>query len=870
MKTLYLIDGMGLLYRGYYVFIKNPRVTSNGLNTSALYGFTLILLEILEKYQPQYIAVVLDSPEPTFRHKQYEQYKAERPPQPEPITQMLPYLKEFLNALGIPLVQLAGYEADDIIGTLAKKAQQQGFQVYIVSSDKDLAQLLQENIFLIRPGKQGQSAEIINHQNAIDHFGVPPEAITDLLALKGDKVDGIPGIKGIGEKTAIKLLQQFKTIENLYENLTSLSSKTLKEKLQQGKEQAFLSKTLAQIDTNAPLDLNIEELQRKTPDKETLAQLLQTLEFHSIAKRLNIPLKDTTQLQKQLPQIPFEEVQNLEEVLKKLQTQENLAILCTPLNSNPIHDKPHYLVIATKEKCYGFPPQLWDSQQQWQSFFKQFQGLWITYNCKHLLHYLRNLFQVHIKRYFDILLADYLLHAEQNHKLDSIVKRHLNYNLSLEDEPSKQMLPFWCAILLSLHETLEKQLQKEQLKNVLEQIEHPLVPVLAAMEHKGILLDAEQLQQYEIELDKQLFLIQQKIFQLAGKQFNINSPKQLAEVLYQDLKLPVLKRTKKGGEPSTDEQTLHKLAVYHELPLHILEYRALAKLKNTYVKALPQYVNPKTGRIHATFNQAGTVTGRLSSQHPNLQNIPIRSPWGRQIRKAFIAPEGFTLLSADYSQIELRIMAHFSKDPAMLQAFREDKDIHTTTAALLFDVKEEEVTAEMRRTAKMVNFGLMYGMSAHGLAERLHIRRREKKKIIDNYFKRYPKIQEFMQNAIAKAKEKGYAETLFGHRHYLPNLYSKNPTLRGYAERNAINTPLQGTAAEIIKLAMIAIYQWIAKEQLPIYLILQIHDELLFEVQDDYISIAKEKIQTLMENIVRLDVPLKVHIHTGKHWLMEK
>lgn len=897
-KQLYLLDLMALLYRGYFVFIRNPRITTRGFNTSAIYGFMLSLLEILEKFKPTHIGVAFESETPTVREQTYAEYKAQREPTPNAIIESIPYVKKILKAMGIPALEYPGYEADDIIGTIAKQAVQQGFDVYIVTPDKDFAQLLGPHIYIYRPSKADKPAELITYENVKEHFGVTAEQIIDFFSLVGDKADNVPGVPGIGEKTAIQLLESFHSLDNIYQNLNQITSKSIQKKLIQHKDLAYLSRDLVTIKTDLPIAFEETNFQIKPWDKEALSQLFAELEFESLAKRLSIPLKEAKKEVLKLKTIEdiqphYQLINSLEKWIQLLDSLNQVSSFALDTETDKLDSisanligisiayQPHhayYLNLQGKDQKAFLAPFF--------DFLTSYQGEIIAQNLKYdYLVLQQHGFASSLNLYFDTLLADYVLNPLQRHNIDSMAKRYLNYQTisteeligkkgkhqkSMTEVPISLLKDYACEdadITLQLASILKNQIQLEHLEKPLYEIELPLIPVLVAMESRGIRLDQDFLLSYGKELEIQLHHLEKEIYALAGIEFNLNSPKQIADILYNKLKLRPPKVTK-GGAPSTDEASLTELAQYHELPAYLLRYRTLQKLKNTYVDTLPTYVNPKTGRVHTSFQQAVTVTGRLSSENPNLQNIPIRSEEGEAIRKAFIpsSPE-FVFLSCDYSQIDLRVMAHFSEDANLLKSFKADKDIHSATASLLFEVPEAQVTDHMRRVAKTVNFGLMYGMSAFGLAQRLGISRSEASKIMKTYFEKYPGVKQFMSKAIQEAREKGYAETLFGHRHPLPTINSKNRAVRQAAERNAINTPIQGTSAEIIKIAMIQIHRLIQERYTnQAYMLLQVHDELLFEVKKPVLETFKQEVVHLMENAVTLKVPLKVNVGIGTSW----
>ncbi len=887
-ETYFLIDAMALLYRAYYVFIRSPRVTSKGQNVSALYGFISVLLSLFEKFRPDNIIVVFDSATPTFRHEKFKEYKAEREPPPKALIDGIPLLKKVLEAWNIPYLQVDGYEADDLIGTLAKKLAKEHKKVFIFSADKDYIQLLNDNISLLRPKSQESTIELIGKEDVPEYIGFSPEFMTDFLALQGDKSDGIPGIKGIGEKTAKKLIQQFGHIENLLENIDKIKGKKVREALEESKENLPFYKELATILTEVPLPENFT-FTTGEPDKKRLAKLFKELEFNQFIQRMGLRkyLEEETYGTSLFSEtFKMYKIKNKEErskLLENLKDARTVSFSLQPENLQTlIGNEIIAMAIAINEtESYFLTKEFLDAEFL-KAIFSLSEKVFVNYNIKKDFVLLKQLQIALPVQYFDVMLADFVADPEQSHEQEKIILRHfgrtpqrpevlnLKKNKSLKNIEPGLYSDYLCEVAhynFKLFYVLQAELKKvNALEKLYDTLENPLVKVITEMEYNGIRLDADfLLGNLHKTLSLQIEKLAEKIYALAGTKFNINSPKQLGEVLYQKLKLSTGEKTK-TGKPSTSERALTKLALQHELPVYVLEYRKLVKLKNTYVEALPKLVNPKTGKIHTTFNQIGTVTGRMSSHNPNLQNIPIRDELGREIRKAFLpSRENFLLISADYSQIELRILAHLSEDPNMLQAFAEGKDIHRATASLLYEVPEEKVTREMRRKAKMVNYGLIYGMGAFGLAERLGIPRKEAKNIIDTYFSKYPTIKNFIENAIKTAKEKGYAESLFGRRHYLPNLKSPNRTVRGYAERNAINSPIQGTAADIIKLAMNSIFYKTRKTSLR--MLLQVHDELVFESPAEETEHWMEFIKTEMENVVSLKVPLIVDIGKGQNWL---
>ncbi|MCS7073601.1 MAG: DNA polymerase I, partial [Bacteroidia bacterium] len=874
-KKLFLLDAMALLYRAHFAFIKSPRITSKGENVSAVFGFTNTLLDLINREKPTHLAVAFDTVHPTFRHKQFENYKAQRPEIPEDLVKAIPYTHQMLEALNIPILEKDGYEADDIIGTIALQAKDLGFIVYMVTLDKDYAQLVQDGIYLYRPGSKDNEIEILDVSGVEKKYGLPPNKITDWLGLKGDASDNIPGIPKIGEKTALELLQQFSSLEEIIERSNIIQKKSIRESIKQHKEQGLFSKQLATIHTTVDIEWNEEDMRIGPPNIPKLRETLRELEFKTLASRLKISLTPEPQdlfsspndhanefnslinSTKTIHDVPHTyqivtRIEDLQELADKLNSSKAFCLDCetTSLDTQEAEIAGLSFAIQPGEAWFVvLPTDKSDAIERLEILRPALENssiLKIGQNLKYDLLILAN-YGIQVKgKFFDTMLAHYVIDAESKHNMDFLAKQFLNYSpipitnligkkgkqqLSIRQVELPRLAEYACEdadITLQLKEAMEPVLDRLCVKTVLETIEHPLLPVLVAMERAGVNIDIPALGQYSYELQQEMQAIEEQLFMLAGVSFNVNSPKQLGEIVFDKLKLGKAKKTP-TGQYSTDEETLAELAKYHEFPVKVLEYRELAKLKSTYVDALPLLVNPKTGRIHTSFNQAVAATGRLSSTNPNLQNIPIRTEKGREIRKAFIPRQtNWKLLSADYSQIELRIMASLSGDENLIQAFIEKQDIHTSTAAKVFGVSPESVTPEMRRKAKTINFGIIYGITPFGLAQRLGISRTEAKEIIDSYFKQFPKVKSYMELSIQFARDHGYAQTITGRRRYLRDILSANSTVRAFAERNAINAPIQGSAADMIKLAMIRLYDELNKNKFQTQMILQVHDELLF------------------------------------------
>ena len=935
---LFLLDAMALIYRAHFAFSKNPRINSKGLNTGVMLGFTNTLLEVLEKEKPSHIAVAFDTKAPTFRHVQYTPYKANRLEQPEDITVSIPWVKEIVRAFKIPVLEMDGFEADDVIGTIAKKAEKELFTVYMMTPDKDYGQLVDDHIFLYKPAFMGNGVDVMGPKQICEKWDIEyVDQVRDILGLMGDAVDNIPGIPGIGEKTAVKLLKEFGTVEGVVANADQLKGKQ-RENVENFGTQGILSKELATIKIDVPVDFDEVDLRYGGVDEEKLRAIFSELEFRTLAARLfkEGPAKKAAVA----PQAPAAAQMDLfgapapQPIVQFEEVEDEEAIsLAAPVVLDTIHSNAHnyhkikgnaaiqelidYLLLQ-KEVCFDTettdldamraelvglsfaylegeayyipvgpdPKEIQEVLELLRPVFENEAILKIGQNIKYDLLVLKN-YGIEIKgTLYDTLLAHYLIEPEGKHGMDWLAQQYLQYkpvsiteligkkgkgqgNMRDVDEDEATAYAAEDAdITLRLKGKLDPILQSNGLKKLVEEVENPLIPVLTDMEFEGVRIDTGSLAELSVTLEQESKEIEKRVYELAGVRFNLASPKQLGEVLFEKLKLDPKAKKTKTGQYATGEEILSKMADEHEIAEAILEYRQMVKLKSTYVDALPTMINPKTGRIHTTYNQFVAATGRLSSINPNLQNIPIRTARGREIRKAFVPrDENYVLLSADYSQIELRLMAAFSQDESMLEAFRTGRDIHATTAAKIFKVPLDEVTTDMRRKAKTANFGIIYGISAFGLAQRLSIPRGEAKEIIDAYFKEFPAVKQYMDGAIEKARTQEFVETILGRRRYLRDINSRNMTMRGFAERNAINAPLQGSAADLIKVAMIHVQAWMKANNLKSKLILQVHDELVFDAHKDEVDLLKKEIPGLMANAIPLPVPIEVEVGVGTDWL---
>lgn len=920
-KKLFLLDAMALIYRSYYAFKNNPRFNSKGLNTSAILGFTNTLFDVIQKEKPTHLGVAFDTMSPTARHEEFLEYKANREEMPEELSASIPIIKEVIKAFNIPILFVDGYEADDVIGTLAKKAEEKGFITYMVTPDKDFGQLVSENIFIFKPPRMGNQWETMGIKEVCEKFGLQnPEQVIDFLGLAGDTADNIPGIPGIGEVTARKLINEFYSIENIIARADEIKNEKVREKVKAYSKQAEMCKSLATIILDVPIDFVEDDLQINEYNTAALRKIFDELEFKALSKRIlgDAPVKSKaapggqTDLfavetpssetivddsKQNIHSVPHNyklantpELQN--ELALQLQKQSEFCFDTETTGLDTISSQLVGIAFSWKphEAWYLPVPPDFNSAQQllapFKSIFENPAIKKIGQNMKFDIGMLRN-YDIMVKGLgFDTMLAHYLLQPDLRHNMDYLAETYLNYiPVSIEQligskgknqgnmayVPVETVKEYACEdadITLQLKNVFLPQLKENKVLDLFNNVEMPLIPVLQDMEYTGVKLDVAPLHNYSEALQIEIAAIEKQVYEMAGVDFNLASPKQLGEVLFDKMKLVEKAKQTKTKQYSTSEETLQKLVDAHPIITLILEYRSLSKLKSTYVDALPQLVNPKTGKIHTSYNQAIAATGRLSSNNPNLQNIPIRSEKGKEIRKAFIpSDDEHTMLSADYSQIELRIMAALSNDEGMLEAFHQGQDIHAATASKVYNVPLDEVTATMRRNAKTVNFGIIYGISAFGLAERLSIPRKEASEIIKQYFEKYPAIKKYMDSTVVFAQQNGFVQTLLGRKRYIRDINSGNSIVRGYAERNAINAPIQGSAADMIKIAMIQIYQAFELQQLKSKMIMQVHDELVFDVCKAELEKVKAVINDKMINAVRIKVPLEIAMNTGNNWL---
>lgn len=928
-SKLFFLDAYALIYRAYYAFIKNPRINSKGFNTSAVLGFVNTLEDVLKKENPTHIGVAFDPPGPTFRHEAYEQYKAQREETPEAIRLSVPIIKDIIRAYRIPILEIAGYEADDVIGTLATKAGQQGITTYMMTPDKDYGQLVTDRVFMYRPKYGDKEFEVMGIEQVKAKFDIEsPAQVIDMLGLMGDASDNIPGCPGVGEKTAQKLIAQFGSIENLLEHTDQLKG-ALKTKVETNREMISFSKFLATIKTDVPIELDMDALVREKPDEEALRKIFEELEFRTLMERIfkkepqPSPISAGPLFEQKKGPVQgdlFAEITpdgSAEEKKTNLQTLETLGCDYQLVDNERERSKLIQILITMKvfaldTETTGTEPML--AELVGMSFsFAENQGFYVPVpaereealkivnefrevleneksmkvgqNIKYDMIVLQN-YGVEVKGpLFDTMVAHYVLQPELRHGMDYLAEIYLHYQTipiealigprgkgqkNMRDLDPKDVYRYACEdadVTLKLKNILEEELKKNDAEKLFYEIEMPLVPVLVNIESNGVLLDTEALKQSSEHFTAKLATIEKEIYDMAGEEFNIASPKQVGEVLFDRLKIMDKARKTKSGQYSTSEEVLESMRHKHPVVEKILEHRGLKKLLGTYIDALPLLINPRTGRVHTSFNQTVTATGRLSSSNPNLQNIPIRDENGKEIRKAFIPDEGCMFFSADYSQIELRIMAHLSEDKNMIDAFLSGHDIHAATAAKIYKSEIEEVNSDMRRKAKTANFGIIYGISVFGLAERMNVDRKEAKELIEGYFETYPQVKVYMDKSIQVAREKGYVETIFHRKRFLPDINSRNAVVRGYAERNAINAPIQGSAADIIKVAMARIYERFKREGLKAKMILQVHDELNFSVPMEEQERVQQVVIEEMENAYRMHVPLKADCGWGKNWL---
>ncbi|MCD8260479.1 MAG: DNA polymerase I [Bacteroides sp.] len=918
-NKLFLLDAYALIYRAYYAFIRNPRINSKGFNTSAVLGFVNTLEDVLKKENPTHIGIAFDPPGPTFRHEAFEAYKAHREETPEVIRQSVPIIKEIIKAYRIPVIEVPGYEADDVIGTLATQADKQGIYTYMMTPDKDYGQLVSDHVFIYRPKYGDKEYEVMGVEKVKAKFEIEtPCQVIDILGLMGDSSDNIPGCPGVGEKTAKKLIAEYESIENLLDNTDKLKG-VLKTKIEENRETILFSKFLATIKTDVPVELKMEDWVRQETDKEALHKIFEEMEFRMLIDRVirteekstpNNPLQSS--LFEEFVSAPTEEkkygnltrLKDLDydyqlidteekrvELLRKLETNPILSLDTETTNTDPINAELVGMSFSVKENQAFYVPVPADREEA-QKIVNTFKPLFeneeickVGQNIKYDLLILQD-YGVELKgSMFDTMIAHYVLQPELRHGMDYLAEVYLNYGTihieeligprgknqkNMRDLSPADVYLYACEdadVTLKLKNILEKELQQNGIEELFYQIEMPLVPVLANIERNGIRLDTEALKQTSQDLTARLQEIENEVYQLAGETFNIGSPKQVGEVLFEKLKIVEKARKTKSGQYTTSEDVLESLKGKHPVVAKILEYRGLKKLLSTYVDSLPLLINPKTGRIHTSLNQTVTATGRLSSSNPNLQNIPIRDEDGKEIRKAFIPDDGALFLSADYSQIELRIMAHLSQDKNMIDDFLSGHDIHAATAAKIYKIDIKDITKDIRRKAKTANFGIIYGISIFGLAERMGVDRKEAKELIDGYFETYPGVKKYMNTSIEEARKMGYVETIYQRKRYLPDINSKNAVVRGYAERNAINAPIQGSAADIIKVAMIHIYNRFVREGLQAKMILQVHDELNFSVPVAEKEYVEQVVTEEMERAYKMHVPLKTDCGWGKNWL---
>ena len=919
MQKLYLLDAYALIFRAYYALIRSPRINSQGKNTSAIFGFVNTLEEVLQKEAPDYVAIAFDPPGGTFRHRAYAAYKAQREATPEAIRQAVPLIKDLLAAYRVPVFEVPDFEADDVIGTLAVKAAESGVEVYMVTPDKDYAQLVRPQICMYRPRHGAAGFERMGVAEVCAKYGLrSPLQVIDLLGLMGDTADNVPGCPGVGEKTAAKLIGQFGDIENLLLHTDELKG-AIKKKIEEHREEIEFSKMLVTIRTDVPVELDLEKLKRREPDKDALRKLFEKLEFRTHLAKLD--RESGNMLNKAFTQLPlFDSFPDKGKEMSK--NERNKSLHDTPHEYKLIDSEEeanklceHLLTFSTvsidtettstesiRARLVGMsfaveggrawyvpvPRETEEARQRADIFRRLYESetiLKVGQNLKYDLTVLSHYGITLRAPMFDTMLAHYVVQPELRHNMDFLAEAYLKYTpipiealIGPKGKGQKNMADISPAevcdyasedadVTLRLMHPLQEAMEKSGATRVFREIEMPLMPILARMEHNGVRLDSQALAETGNDFKQRMATLETEIYELAGHAFNITSPKQVGEVLFGELQLdPRAKKTKSGQFP-TGEEVLEKLRSRHPIVGKILAHRALKKLIGTYIDALPRLINPETGLIHTSFNQAVTATGRLSSSNPNLQNIPVRGEDGREIRKAFVPDEGCTFLSADYSQVELRIMAHLSGDEHLINDFCAGRDIHAATAARVFKKPIEEVTRDERRKAKTANFGIIYGISAFGLAQRMEVSRAEAKELIDNYFQTYPKVREYMDKSIATAREQGYIETLFGRRRYLPDIHSANSVVRGYAERNAINAPIQGTAADLIKLAMIGIGRRFEAEGIRSKMILQVHDELNFTVLPEEIEKVRRIVVEEMEGVYTMRVPLVADCGTGANWL---
>ena len=886
-KEFFLIDGYALIYRSYFAFIKNPLRTRTGENTGAVYGFTSFLLRIFEQYLPSYLVVALDTREPTFRHRLFPEYKATREKMPEELQDQIPRIREVLSALRIPVLEKEGYEADDIIGTLARRVAAEGLRAVIVSGDKDFCQLVEDDVLLLNPGNRNTADEWVGRERVEEKLGVPPEKVVDLLALMGDSSDNIPGVPGVGRKTAEKLIRQFGGLEDIYASIESISSKKMAAKLDDNHEKALLSRDLVTLENDIPLDIAVEDFSRREPDEEAVERLFRELEFYGF-------LKERKKGEKVGSDGSYSLITTCEELESFMEKAREVGRICIDVETTSVDSMEAKLVgisMALVEGKAVYVPiahagrKTLDLEQVLDLLRPVLESAdveKIGQNLKYDFTVLKRAGLELKALSFDTMIASYLLEPDRTgHGLDHLAREFLGLEMksfscvggvrteTFADVEVDEAMAYSCEdadYTLRLANIFEGMLEEKRLYSLFEDIELPLVEVLSAMEMAGVAIDREFFDQLSHRMDGDLGRLENSIYAAAGEEFNINSHRQLSRILFDVLKLPPQRKTKTGF--STDSEVLRRLEDQHDIVRLLLDFRELSKLKNTYVDALPREINPGTGRIHTSYNQVVTSTGRLSSSGPNLQNIPVRTSIGRELRRGFVpGGEEYLLLSCDYSQIELRIMAHLSGDEEMVKAFHAGDDIHRQTAALVFGIPYEKVPAMLRSRAKEVNFGIIYGMGAFGLARRLSISIEEAAAFIEGYFHRFSGVKDYIDAMIVDARERGYVSTIMGRRRYLPDIEDKRRGVREFAQRTAINSPIQGSAADIIKIAMIDIHRELARRKLKSRMIIQVHDELVFEVHRDELDEVRELAAEKMENAITLKVPVVVDIAVGCNWL---
>lgn len=920
-NKLFLIDAMAMIYRAFYAMNKSPRINSKGLDTSAAFGFFNTLLSLLKQYKPTHIGIAFDLHGPTFRHKEFADYKSNRQATPDEIRQMEPYIRDIIDAMHIPILSSEGYEADDVIGTLAKQAATQGFEVYMVTPDKDYAQLVEENVKILKLGRMGSDAEIWGVDEVLQKFEIEhPKQVIDILGLWGDSSDNIPGVPGVGEKKAKALLKQFGSIENAIERCDEIESKSLRNAISENKELALQSKFLATIVLDVPVEFDAKEFEVKQPDFESCKRLFEELEFKTFSKKFfeHFGIDETAIKKSVVKNQPAQSMQPdlfsdfsscqsfetinkdyvfidnfgaLENLVKHLQTSKLISFHC-----NEVQGKLIGISFSSEKGKADFVPLYGKSEENIErvnllkEIFENENITKVVYDLKTEKHILSR-YACSIKgNCFDVQLAHYLLDSEVSHKVDFLSEKYLSYRMADGDSLTKEFAKSlqtsvlkmcksqfsdYCSeiadVLFQLKDILETELKNNDLYSLFVDMELPLVDVLFSMEQNGVRIDSAELAEFSKKLGTHKTELENQIYALAGEKFNISSPKQLSEILFTRLQIVGDEKKKKTNtkQLSTAEDVLQKLASVHPIVPLILEYRKITKLKSTYVDALPALVNPKTGRLHTSYNQAVTATGRLSSNNPNLQNIPIRTDLGKEIRKCFIpANEDFVLLAADYSQIELRIIASLSEDEHLCDAFRAGEDIHLATAAKIYGMDKSEISKEQRANVKSVNFGIIYGISSFGLAQQLGVSRKEASDLIEQYFESYPRVKQYVESCKENAREKGYAQSMCGRRRYLKDINSLNGNLRAFAERNAVNMPVQASSADMIKLAMIGIYRRMLSEGLQSKMIMQVHDELVFDVYKPELEQMRLIVKEEMVNALKLNIPIVVEMNSGENWLV--